>query len=77
MVSSGLHVELKDLYSGVTYETWVEYDGVFVFDRLKPGTYHLLINGKSAENIVELVPGDYVELGEYVILIAETKENQT
>lgn len=77
MVSSGLHVELKDLFSGVSYETWVEYDGVFVFDRLKPGTYHLLINGKSAENIVELVPGDYVELGEYVILIAETAEKQS
>ncbi|MGF1762054.1 hypothetical protein [Aliivibrio kagoshimensis] len=77
VVSSGLHVELKDLYSGVTYETWVEYDGVFIFDQLRPGAYHLLINGKSAENIVELVPGDYVELGEYVILIAEAEEKQS
>ncbi|WP_237157998.1 carboxypeptidase regulatory-like domain-containing protein [Shewanella psychrophila] len=57
----GLLVTLRSQTLNREYKTRVEYDGVFIFDRVLPGAYQIFIEDKLTTDLV-LKPGDYLEL---------------
>ncbi|CAM3347857.1 carboxypeptidase regulatory-like domain-containing protein [Shewanella violacea] len=59
--ATGMLVILRNQALNREYKTRVEYDGVFIFDRVIPGRYKIFIEDKLRAELV-LKPGDYVEL---------------
>lgn len=57
----GMLVTIRNQALNREYKTRVEYDGVFIFDRVIPGRYQIFIEDKLTADLV-LQPGDYLEL---------------
>lgn len=59
--ATGMLITISNQALNREYKTRVEYDGVFIFDRVIPGRYQIFIEDKLTADLV-LKPGDYLEL---------------
>ncbi len=61
-VAKGVPIKLQSHTAENEYEVRVEFDGVFIFERILPGRYKLIVGDKFHDN-VDLKPGQYLDLG--------------
>ena len=64
--AKGLSIVLKSSSSDREYAVRVEFDGVFIFDRIVPGDYQLTIGDRLSYDM-QLKPGAYLDLGEITL----------
>ncbi|MBW8184813.1 carboxypeptidase regulatory-like domain-containing protein [Shewanella sp. NR704-98] len=61
-VAKGVPIKLQSHTAENEYAVRVEFDGVFIFERILPGSYKLIVGDKFHDN-VDLKPGEYLDLG--------------
>ncbi|ACA86844.1 hypothetical protein [Shewanella woodyi] len=61
-VAKGVPIKLQSHTAENEYAVRVEFDGVFIFERILPGRYKLIVGDKFHDN-VDLKPGEYLDLG--------------
>lgn len=70
--AKGVEVLLESRDGNARYKSYVEYDGIFLFERLLPGEYRLTIDGISMLDLQPFASGEFMTLGNFVIPYADS-----
>ncbi|WP_051435689.1 hypothetical protein [Shewanella fidelis] len=66
IAATGKLLELRSVTSALTYQTRVEYDGVFIFEQIRPGEYQLFLDAELIRSI-KLMPGEFLQLPQLIV----------